>query len=99
MTWKFCSNCGTELKGAATCPNCGWQVPRQESKLKPFLNALGFWALMIGVMGGCGYIAYAGVGLLGGFGPLSGNPWMRWIGVAVVALYVVMTIGRGMRRK
>jgi hypothetical protein len=62
-------------------------------------NMIGFWAMMTGVCGGCLFIAYAGTGAIFGFGPLNATPWLRWIGIGIVALYVVISIGKAMRRK
>ena len=95
-----CPQCDTDLNGATTCPNCGWQVPTVNTRLRSSVwNLIGFWAMMVGACGGCGYLAYAGVGAFGGFGPLNATPWLRWIGIGLVALYVVIAIGKGMRRR
>jgi hypothetical protein len=95
-----CPQCDTDLNGATTCPNCGWQVPVVHTMLRSsFWNLAGFWAMMVGACGGCGYLAYAGSGAIFGYGPLSENGWTRWLGIGVVALYVVIAIGKGMRKR
>ena len=100
MNLTHCPRCTTELNEAGTCPACGWQAYVKHTRLQTKLvNAIGFWVLMIGVCGGCGYLAYAGIGAFAGFGPLSSSPYLQWIGIAVVALYVVAMIGKSMRRK
>jgi hypothetical protein len=100
MNPTHCPQCETELNGAMTCPNCGWQVPVRHTRLhSKWWNLLGFWALMVGVCGGCGYLAYAGIGAFAGFGPLSSSPYLQWIGIAVVSLYVVMALGKMTRKK
>ena len=95
-----CHQCEAELKGAKTCPNCGWQAPVQHTRLRSkFWEMVGFWALMVGVCGGCGYLAYAGVGAFTGVGPLAKSPILRGIVIGVVVLYAMATMIRARRRR
>lgn len=100
MNPTHCPQCEAELNGATTCPNCGWQAPVVNTRIRSSLwSLIGFWAMMTAVCGGCLFIAYAGSGAIFGFGPFNAAPWLRWIGIGVVALYVVAAIGKGMRRR
>lgn len=87
------------MDGAQACPNCGWMPVTdwkvKENKLK---TGLIFWIAMLGMCGGCGYLAYAGLGAGLGFGPLN-NIWGRIAMISIVVIWVIGTSVQSRRRR
>ena len=100
MNDESCVKCQGRLNEKGVCPNCGWMAfPHESRKRSAAWNTFLFFAVIVGMCGACGYVAYAGSGAIFGFGPLIGSPWVRGIALGLIALYVLVAFGRARRRR